>query len=310
MKKLLFAICAVAALASCSKEEVVSYDKGEVIGFANPFVNKSTRAATDPSYGAVPLTSFNVWGTANDVAIYKQDPVTGTVGSGEWTSTKKNYWIKGAAYKFAALANEGDASNVTLDATGLPTSVVFDATAANKDLIYATQTATGDVSNPAVGLTFSHLLSKAKFSVTNGPTTADGYSFKITNITVSGNKKGTATLVPAVGVTPATATWDTTSAPGNYTVNDITVAAVADNNVECDSELLLIPGSFVISFWVETYYNGNKVDTKKYVDTESFTRTLAVGTSYNFIINVSVGNEIKFSVATAPSWTPADDTLL
>ncbi len=315
MKKLLFAICAVATLASCSKDEVVSYDKGEVIGFANPFVNKSTRAATDPSFGGVnDLTAFNVWGTANDVAIYDGDVVSGSVGAGEWTCTEKNYWVKGASYKFAALANAA-VGDVSLSAN-LPTSVVFDATTANKDLIYATATATGEESNSAVALTFSHLLSKVKFSVINNSTSATGYSFKITNIKINGKKTGTATLT-AVGVTPAKATWDTSAATAaDYVVEDITVASGAASE-ECASELLLIPGDFDISFWVETYYNGNKVDTKKYDGTETAQgrnkfvgKTLTVGTSYNFIINVSVGQEITFSVATNPAWTPAADTLL
>ena len=42
MKKLLFAICAVATLASCSKDEVVSYDKGEVIGIVNAKMSDSS----------------------------------------------------------------------------------------------------------------------------------------------------------------------------------------------------------------------------------------------------------------------------
>lgn len=312
MKRLLLSICAVATLASCSMDEVVSYDKGEVIGFANPFVNKSTRAddAVDPSYGGGnSLTQFNVWGTANDVAIYDGDVVSGTVGSGEWTCTEKNYWVKNVSYKFAALAGYG-AATVVLD-NGLPTSITnFNASEANVDLIYATETATGADSNNAVALTFNHLLSKVKFSVVNNSAAEDLCSFKITNIKINGKKIGTATL-PEVGVTPATATWDTSSADlADYTISDITVAKGVES-AECASELLLIPGSFDISFSVETYYGNGQtpVDTKTYTKSSvaALTQTLAVGTAYNFIINVSVGNEIKFSVAENPSWTSATD---
>ncbi|MBQ2395354.1 MAG: fimbrillin family protein [Alistipes sp.] len=308
MKRLFLAVCTVATLASCSMDEVVSYDKGEVIGFANPFVNKSTRAATDPSYnGTGTLDRFQVWGTANDLAIYDGDDVTGTVGGGEWTCTEKNYWVKGVEYDFAALAGYG-AATVGLTTNGLPTSITdFDASAANVDLIYATATETGADSNNAVALTFYHLLSKVKFTVKNNSTAEDLCSFKITNVTINGKKIGTATL-SAVGATPATATWDTSSAAAaDYTISDITVGSGVAS-VECASELLLIPGSFDISFSVETYYNGNMVDTKDYSSSSvpALTQTLAVGTAYNFIINVSVGNEIKFSVAANPSWTDAD----
>lgn len=324
MKKLLFAICAVATLASCSKDEVVSYDKGEAIGFSNPFVNKATRAvsATDPSFGGTnnPLTAFDVWGTANGVAIYRQDEVTGAVGNGEWTCDQKNYWINGAEYQFAALAPV-DLVNVT-ETDDLPVSFPFTTnSSADTDLIYATATATGKASgeNDPVALTFSHLLSKVKFSVTNASTTATGYSFKITNIKVNGFKSGVAFL-SSIETTPATATWETDEEEdesGDYAVADITIAN-GDAAEECAQELLLIPGSFDISFWVETYKDGTLVDTKKYDGTETaqgrnkFPKSLAIGTSYNFIINVKVGNEITFSVTTNPNWTSAGngDTLV
>ena len=43
MKKIFIAVLAVAALASCSKEQTVNVDKGAVIGF-DTFVENSTRA--------------------------------------------------------------------------------------------------------------------------------------------------------------------------------------------------------------------------------------------------------------------------
>ena len=141
---------AVAALVSCSKEQTVSFDKGEEIGF-NSFVENSTRA-TDPSYGGAQgqqaLTSFNVWGTVNasnntPVAIYANDTVKGTVGSqldenGKetkvWNCTSKTqYWIKDAKYNFAALVNAG---TVTLGADLLPATVEFTANGST-DLMYA-----------------------------------------------------------------------------------------------------------------------------------------------------------------------------
>ena len=62
MKKLLISMLAVATLASCAKEETLSFDKGEAIQFGNAFVDNSTRAAVDPSYNTTtkPLTSFKV----------------------------------------------------------------------------------------------------------------------------------------------------------------------------------------------------------------------------------------------------------
>lgn len=302
MKKLLFAICAVAALASCSKEEVVSYDKGEAIGFANPFVNKATRAASavDPSYsgGVNALESFNVWGTANGVAIYTNDPVDVSAGVG--TPATTNYWVEDVSYYFAALAN---ASDVTVTG-GLPTAVKnFTAPAtADKDLIYAKTSeikgkASGENSN--VPLTFTHLLSKVKFTVDNTP--ADNYFYKVTNIKVNGKATGD------VDLTALTAAWTgKDDSETDYVVDDI---VIEDNTLTayCAQELLLIPGNFTISFTVETYFGSilpaNLVKSKNYSYTN---QTLATGTAYNFTIEITPGDVIKFAPSVDDWGTPVD----
>jgi hypothetical protein len=112
MKKLFFALCAVAALASCSKEEVVSYDKGEVIGFANPFVNKSTRADYDNATNKV--QAFKVYGivtpqaTGDATQIYNgADVERGTKANGEaWDCNGTiQYWLPSSNYSFAAIVD-------------------------------------------------------------------------------------------------------------------------------------------------------------------------------------------------------------
>lgn len=297
MKKLLFAICAVATLASCSKDEVVSYDKGEAIGFSNPFVNKATRAvsAADPSYSTVPLTSFNVWGTANGVPIYTNEPVNVVDGVGTPTTTT-NYWVKDVPYRFAALAN---ASEVTLT-SGLPTTVKnFTApTTADKDLIYAkTDEIVGKESgNSNVPLTFTHLLSKVKFTVTNTP--ADNYFYKVTNIKVNGKTIGD------VNITTTPATWaGKADSEDDYEVADIDITDDT-NTAYCAQELLLIPGTFTISFTVNTYFGSiaaeNLVKSQNYSHSN---QVLATGTAYNFVISIAPGEIIKF----APSVTNWDD---
>ena len=77
MKKLFIALFAVAAATACSNDEFVSVDR-EAIDFGTPFIDKSTRAAEDPSYGGGvnEFTQFKVWGTANGVAIFAGENVT------------------------------------------------------------------------------------------------------------------------------------------------------------------------------------------------------------------------------------------
>lgn len=311
MKKLFISMLAVAALASCSQEDVIVADKGDLIGF-NSFVENSTRAAKDPSLNTETFTSFNVWGTVGGVAIYNGDEVKGTVGNPDdddqyiWTcESVKQYWIKDAVYKFAALKNEGAKTNVTL-VNNLPSKVAFDATAANVDLLYAKNY--GPDNNGIVGLAsgndpvnfnFEHLLSKVKFTVKNNSTTATGYSFKVVNIDVKGSKTGTVVL--------ADKTWESKSAAAVYDVADITVAAGVASE-ECASELLLIPGEFEVTFDVEYYCNGTLIATHQSATVNEV--TFNGGNSYNLVINVKVGEEITFSVEKEPTWTPNDDTTL
>ena len=109
MKKLFTIIAVAAAMVSCAKEEVVSFDQGEAIEFGS-FVDNATRAdaATDPSYSTttgkgVALTQFNVYGAVEGVNIFNGNAVTkGDAAYGAaWTLTgAKQYWIAGADYKF------------------------------------------------------------------------------------------------------------------------------------------------------------------------------------------------------------------
>ena len=293
---------AVAALVSCSNEEVLEIKKGEAISFGNAFVDNVTRA-TDPSLGttANPFNAFNVWGTVKGnsdlVAIFANDNVTGTVGANStWTCTSKTqYWINGAKYNFAALVNAG---KVTLGADLLPATVEEFTSNGSTDLLYAksdeyTGQATG---NPKVEFTFEHLLSKVYLKVTNNSTAAGKYSFLVKNIKVNAPKTdGTYTI--------ANKTWSATA--GDYTFADITVAGGAAN-AECAAEQLIIPGSATISFDVDILVNGTLVSTTPY----TYSTTLAAANAYSFNIQVSVGEPIKFTVENDPTWTKNGDVTI
>lgn len=328
MKKLLISMLAVATLASCAKEETLSFDKGEAIQFGNAFVDNATRAALDPSYGekGQKLTAFNVWGTVDGgnglVAIYNGANVTGTVGSttvgdkttpNVWTCNNvKQYWIKDAIYNFAALVNAPTVDDkFAVELTDyLPTKVKgFEADGAT-DLLYARSAVNikGKASgNDLVNFTFDHLLSKVKFTVINESVDAEEYSFKVNAITISGNSKGDVTL--------ASKEWGNPSTPKTYNVDEIVVNKdTADAGQECAQELLLIPGKFNIAFNVDIYNGTTKLGSQAYpISPAVYQHTLAPGYSYNFVINVAVGQEIQFSVTTNPSWADGDgagDTTL
>lgn len=305
MKKIILAAMAFAALAACNKAEVIETQEGEQIAFNNAFVENTTKAAaTDPSLGttAKPFTSFNVWGTVGGVAIYNGNEVTGTVGSNIvdgketnlWTcASVKQYWIKDAQYKFSALANAG---TVTLGDDRLPAKTTFDATTAAVDLLYAepveqTGLASG---NAPVEFTFNHLLSKVKFTVKNNSTAATDYSFDVKNITITCPKTGT------INLADVDKTWENLSAAAAYSVPTVTVDK-SKASEECVNELLLIPGSVSINYAVDIKYKGTVIAT--HTPAAPHTATLVGGNSYNFVVNVAVGEEITFSVDQNPSWT-------
>ena len=312
MKKIFIALAALATIAACNKAEVIGVPEGEEIAFNEVFVDNTTKAATDPSYSTngKKLTAFNVWGSVNGgagtVAIFTNDEVTGTIGSHNvngvethvWTSTKKQYWINGAKYNFAALVN---ALNVTLgeEMDGinnlLPISVVDFTSDGKTDLLYAKSSENIEgksTGNAPVNFTFEHLLSKVKFTVINSSKAAEDYSFELNNIVITGNSVGTYDLPGKQ--------WSTTSTSKEYKVDAINVDKDTPNEgQECTTELLLIPGSVSINYTVDIKCDGTVIATHT---PTAYTTNLVGGSSYNVVVTVSVGEEITFSVDKNPAW--------
>ena len=310
MKKFFIAIAAIATAAACSQNETISLDKGEAISFGNAFVENSVRA-TDLSYsGTKQLQLFNVYGTVKGganttgetVAIFTGDKVTGSVGSDVWSCDNKQYWIDGATYNFAAVA---DAESVTCE-NGLPKTMTYssavDKDGFQKDLLYATASATGKASgNGKVNFTFNHLLSKVHFTVTSN--TEGGYYYSVKNIEVANYSAGTYTI-------GATTPWAGTTA-ANVAFGDIEKVTSADNNKTCTTQKLLIPttADFNVTFTVEIYKEVGDADDASddvLLGTTNYTKTvsqdLVAGNAYNFTIALSVGELIQFTVTTNPTW--------
>ena len=305
MKKIFFSFMALAVLASCNKIEPLSVEQGDLIDFGSAFVDNSTKAATDPSFGTKnPLSQFQVWGTANNVAIFDGVAVTGTVGSGSvWTCTKKQYWINGVDYKFAAVVN----GNVKTLAEGLPATISYEADGTS-DLLYA-DTKNTEIKgmptgqNTPVKFTFAHLLSKVKFTV-NTTDVTEGYVYKVTGIKIS-NAYASGTY------TVADNEWEGVI-PANNPGQSFSYIILNATSVECDAEKLLIPTSEVkVSYTVALYYTGNgseeQIWSQSYTDVvakkaDNTNVELEAAKSYNFNITLNVGEEIKFSVEEYAGW--------
>lgn len=315
MKKYLYIAIAAAALTSCSQDEVMEVAKGEAISFGT-FVENSSRAA-DPSYSTTQgkgttLTQFNVYGTVNDVNIFNGNSVTkGNAGYGSaWTQAdnKLQYWIPGANYKFVGIV-DGNKENVTAtttnSTTGMPETISYTADGAT-DLLCATVVRENNTNYEVVPFTFTHLLSKINFTVTNKSAAADGYSFVVGNIQFAGNVTGTYNVEKAEWKTDGFTTGSTIV--GNQrtvdgtTVKDIVVATKATSN-ELGTEVLFLPGTYAITFTVDILYNGTVITTNDYpAEGTTYSYTLAQNTAYNFNIEVSVGNPIQFTATTMSDW--------
>ena len=239
MKKFLFLAIAAAAMTSCSQDEVLEVAQKQAISFGNAFVGNATRAAIDNTYsGNTALTKFNVYGTVTGTGtayIFQGDEVTGKIGDPTWSCNNVQYWIPQATYKFMAIA---DAESVS-PANDLPTTISYkDATTAadavQKDLLLSEletngiRTVTTDESatpteNP-VEFTFSHLLSKAKFTFTHSAyqnATGTTYTFDVKNIRfVNVKKEGTYTI--------ATKNWEATGTGSDLLFGDLEAPIAVD----------------------------------------------------------------------------------
>ena len=291
MKKAIFALAAVVALAACSKEDTIIADRGDAIGFGTPFVENSTRV--DYSTPGT-LTKFNVYGTvtgtAGTVNIYKGVEVTGTIGAADWSHAEQynQYWIPGADYDFAAIV---DATVASDDANDMPltlTTQADDATEGNmylKDMLYASAHVENATANEGrVNFNFSHLLSKVKFTVTSNA--MGGYYHTVTGIKVSNFETGTYTINGG--------TW------AGGTAKEVDFAEIAEvtsaTGAMSNAERLLVPNAatFNVTFTVDLYKGTTKLGTE--TKTVEVSNDLVKGNSYNFTIACSVGNPIKFGV--------------
>ena len=203
MKKILLTLAAVAALASCSNDDVLDYSRTE-IAFGSAFIENSTRALGDDYSGSKALQQFTLYGTvtgnASTVNLYNAATVSGNVGDATWICSQTQYWVPNASYKFAAVV---DGTVKTADAYGMPLTLGYTVADGGGDLLYAEANATtnasatpsgGVNSNGVVEFTMNHLLSKVYFHVTNSAGSAD-YSYQVTGITVNNAlKEGTYTI--------------------------------------------------------------------------------------------------------------------
>lgn len=319
MKKLFVSVMAIAALVACSNEEIVSFDKGEAINFNSPFISNSTRKAVDGSYsGTKEFNKFNVYGTVTGIVdgvsktinLFGGDAnaiVTGSIGEDAWSCDETEYWVPQCTYNFIAIA---DATKVS-PANDMPQTITYN-DSADGDLILATaQDRTNEFAVPEKGnpvnLTFTHLLSKVKFTFSKEAYYNSLYTYAVKNIKfTNAYKSGVYTIETGI--------WGNLGSNGEVVVGDLEGNLTEDNSaegLESAKERLIIPATYsasnqlVVSFDVVTMYNTTPISsvtyTKRFPSTGEY--TFVKSTAYNFGVELDENNAIEFKVTSAPSWT-------
>lgn len=313
MKKIFCAVLALAAMASCSKEYIVAENK-QAIGFGEAFVDNGTRA--DYSQLDKPVEAFKVYGTltgsyGTTVQIFNgadvtkptetyYDPADGSYDSTiAWLCTETQYWVPNADYEFAAIVD-----GVAETTTTLPEEIKLTVAdgAANKDLLYATATAsvdndgevtTGTNASGLVAFSFNHLLSKVMFTVNSN--IGAGYSIKVTGITVEGvAEKGIYTVAGGTWAQDGTTTTTLTfGSEGAYETRQILPVAQTLN----------------VTISYDIYFGSTKISAA--TKSGPLTKTFAVNTAYNIVATITMTNEIKFTVEEVVDWVvdPNDITI-
>lgn len=301
-KSLLLLGVAVAAITSCTNDEVLDINKNTTITF-DGHVNKGTRAVTSTTTGD--LKQFYVFGNHGTTVDFNNVVVKKNASTLVWECATNVPWTD-QEYYFAAYATTNTSEQITpAYADG---ALTFSDIVANdaSDLVAATKTVNNaGMPNAAVSLTFKHLLSKVNFAITNG---SSEYKLKVSNITFNVVKQGDCVFSNA-----AAATWTT---DGTASALSFAGGETAKSGVYTSEDHLVIPNqaltnvkaSFTVSFYNDA---DEKVYEKQYTGSNSVSLALTSGLwqpGYSYVYTATVSpatSYITFSVQEVEEWKPA-----
>ena len=307
MKKILLSAFAIFAMMACNNEEPVRLQEQSLITFEDSFVEAKTRAE-DPSITTGTIDAFDVWGFINQPSgvIFNAERVTKSEDG--WGYKNLQYWMPEKPYYFHAVAPVDD-ENIVVDTKEMNTdglgTISFTNVDGTTDLLYASKhVATGSdvINNPPapVELKFMHLLSKIKFTFTNGFLT-DNTSLKVTDIKITN-----APAKGSVAVNTERENFSWTLVQGETTelafgdVNGGVALASLESN-DCAAERLTIPAdatrNYTITFTLELFYGDQSAGvSNKVVTLEN--QEFAIGKNYN--ITATINHENFYDEALKP----------
>ena len=327
MKKLFVALLAVAGLTACFNEEVVRVQDPTAISFEANWVENATRAdvAVDPSTTTTSLTGFKVWGFMDEVTgkVFEGEEVTGTKGN--FTYNNIAYWLPGHTYYFAALAPIGGNWTLNTEAANYYGAGIVNFLNANgtEDLLYAANVEEAPALGTAktVNFTFSHLLSKVKFTFTNGFTNENMY-IDVKNVRIV-NAPAAGTIDLAVENWWDNDDWNLTGETVELAFGDACAKTPWKQTQVAANERLTIPASaaykYEVKFDVALYVGDVKAypaGDEAYATKTSYVEGVALemGKAYNFSATLNASNfteegvelmPIVFDVVEVKDWVEA-----
>jgi hypothetical protein len=314
MKKIFVCLLAVAALASCQKNEIISTVGGPAIAFENAFVDKATKA--DPSTTTASITDFEVWGYMDsETGIVFNEELVSKSGS-NWTYADTQYWVPGKSYTFHAV-NPTDNDDVTVNVTEGTADVVtidFVNTDGTVDLLYDTKSVNVPAESSAmakVGFSFQHLLSKVKFTFANGFDNPNS-TIVITEVKMTAPAKGQVNIDSKAWTLGSE---NVTLAFGD--VNGGANLAAGASSASADERLTIPAGAdqkYVVTFTVQLY-QGEVLAVESKLQSVVKGAVLEVGKAYNFTAEINASNilgpdaellPIEFTVVKVDEWIEAE----
>ncbi len=292
MKKSLFVLgVVVAALASCTQNEVLEVAEGRAIGF-DAFVNNQTKAVTEVETATIG-TDFYVFGNYGT-----SDTWTGQSFNNE-ISTAVYYWKTGQTYRFGAY-KDGGAKNDDVTFNANTKTLTFPNYTPNdaNDLIAAV---TGDVTGTAaVGLNFKHLLSQVKLTFKTDA--AAVYNMTITNVQINGAlSQSTATYTDGVVAWNPSAAAGTGTTNNGYSYTELSNDGKISSGVISEQSKLVIPqsGTDALTVTFTAKITGEAEGTANFTAALGHTisgltgDTWTNGYRYNYIANVELSKVIE-----------------
>lgn len=305
---------AVAALAACSKSEVLETPKGAAIAFDNVYVENATKAA---DLNKDNIKNFGVFGyvEANQTGgkIFNNQLVQ--KNGSAFTYSPVQYWVGGAQYYFTALVPYTGAAWTYTTSNAQTGTISFDnaSATANQDLLFAyvkpAVTPSQITSAPnAVAFNFNHMLSRVKFTFINNFAEGSNIELLVTNVHVTdAYKTGTIDVIDGVAAdvwTPADKTYD-------IAFGNVGTANLAENGGKASTEhFYLIPAdaTYEVTFDIALYQAGVLVDT--YARSASVSVNMFRGNSYELKASLTAQNTsddgelypIEFTINSVEDW--------